>query len=126
MTRRSLMSCLSRSTRGWHPTPQGGIATDDNFSITFLRLLTPTLAVGGDTTWTDRQRNGFSARQGLTSTHLLAKSLLYENDPHETLVSGSFIAGIGGLGSKGVGSGGPYSLGPSITFGKASETCPIN
>jgi hypothetical protein len=89
-----------------HPTPQGGNATDDDFSITFLRLLTQTLAIGGDTTWTDRQRDGFSARQGLSSTHLLVKSLLYENDPHEML-SVSLIAGIGGLGSKGLDSGGP-------------------
>jgi hypothetical protein len=32
-----------------HPTREGGDATDDAFSLTFLRLLTPRLAVGGDT-----------------------------------------------------------------------------
>jgi hypothetical protein len=32
-----------------HPTREGGEASDDSFSVTFQRLLTRTLAVGGDT-----------------------------------------------------------------------------
>jgi len=43
-------------------------------------------------------------------THLLVKGLVYENDPHETLVSASFIDGLGKLGTKAVGGYGPYTL----------------
>jgi hypothetical protein len=45
-----------------HPTREGGEATDDAFSLTFLRLLTPKLAIGGDSTWLRRARDGFSTR----------------------------------------------------------------
>jgi hypothetical protein len=107
-----------------HPTREDGKATDDSFSITFQRLLTPTLAIGGDTTWVVRSRDRFSTREGFTATHLTTKGLLYENDPHETLISGSLTAGIGGLGSKGVGSGGPYTIQPGITFGKGFGDLP--
>ena len=107
-----------------HPTTEGGDATDNALTFSFGRLLTPTLEIGGDTTWINRQRAGFSTRKGLSSTHALIKALLYRNDPHEVLISGSFIAGIGGLGSKGVGSGGPYTLQPSITFGKGFGDLP--
>jgi hypothetical protein len=84
---------------------EGGEATDDGLSFSVGRLLTPTLEIGGDTTWVNRQRSGFSSRDGFFSTHLLVKTLLYESDPHETLITGSFVARIGGLGSNGVGSG---------------------
>jgi hypothetical protein len=107
-----------------HPTTEGGEATDDSFAITFQRLLTPKLAVGGDTNWIMRRRDGFSTREGFFATHLTMKGLLYENDIHETLISGSFMAGIGGLGGKGVGSGGPYSLQPAVTFGKGFGDLP--
>ncbi len=107
-----------------HPTTEGGDATDDALTVSVGRLLTPTLEIGGDTTWIHRQRDGFSTRNGLSSTHVLMKTLLYKNDPHETLISGSFIAGIGGLGGKGVGSGGPYTLQPSVTFGKGFGDLP--
>ena len=46
----------------------------------------------------------------MSVTHLLVKGLVYENDPHETLVSASFIDGLGKLGTKAVGGYGPYTL----------------
>ena len=55
-------------------------------------LLTPTLQVGIDTGWTQRSRNGFSSQAGPEMTSLNLKTLVYENDPHET-VSASF-AGV--------------------------------
>ncbi len=115
---------LPLNSRFEHPTDEGGEAKDDSYTAAFLKLVAPTLAVGGDTTWTDRKRSGFSTREGFTSTHVLVKSLLYENDPHETLIAGSLIAGIGGLGSKGVGGGGPFSIQPSVTFGKGFGDLP--
>jgi hypothetical protein len=107
-----------------HPTREGGEATDDTFSLTFLRLLTPRLAIGGDTTWLRRARDGFSTRTGFGVTHLLIKGLVYENDPHETLVSTSLIWGFGNLGTKAVGGYGPYTLQPSVTFGKGFGNLP--
>jgi hypothetical protein len=107
-----------------HPTGEGGEATDDAFSLTLLRLLTPSLAIGGDSTWLRRGRDGFSTRTGFGITHLLIKGLVYENDPHETLISASLIWGIGGLGTKAVGGYGPNTLQPSITFGKGFGDLP--
>lgn len=101
-----------------HPTSEGGIATDDSFSLTFFRLLTPTIGMGGDATWLRRGRDGFSARTGFGAAHLVVKGLAYENDPHETLVSVGFAGGFGSLGTKAVGGYGPYTLQPSVTFGK--------
>jgi hypothetical protein len=51
-----------------HPTREGGDATDNAFSLTFLRLLTPRLAIGGDGTWLRRARDGFSTRTGFDVT----------------------------------------------------------
>ena len=107
-----------------HPTREGGQATDDAFSVTFLRLLTPRLAIGGDATWLRRGRDEFSMRTGFGGAHLLIKGLVYENDPHETLISASFIWGIGGFGTKAVGGYGPNILQPSITFGKGFGDLP--
>ena len=107
-----------------HPTREGGEATDDAFSLTFLRLLTPRLAVGGDCTWLRRARDGFSTRSGFGITHLLIKGLVYENDPHETLMSASLIWGIGGFGTKAVGGYGPNAVQPSLTFGKGFGDLP--
>ena len=39
-----------------HPTREGGDATDDAFTVTFLRLLTRRIAIGGDGTWLRRGR----------------------------------------------------------------------
>lgn len=61
-------------------------------------------------------------------THLLIKGLVYENDPHETLMFASLIWGVGVFGTKAVGGYGPNTLRPSLTFGsefsssKSSET----
>jgi hypothetical protein len=109
-----------------HPTREGGNATqtDDTFSLTFLRLLTPRIAFGGDTTWLRRARDDFSTRTGFGVTHLLIKGLVYENDPHETLISASLVWGIGGSGTKAVGGYGPNTLQPSITFGKGFGDLP--
>jgi hypothetical protein len=107
-----------------HPTREGGEAIDDAFSVTFLRLLTPRLAIGGDATWLRRARDEFSTRTGFGGAHLLIKGLGYENDPHETLISASFIWGIGGFGTKAVGGYGPNTLQPSITFGRGLGDLP--
>jgi hypothetical protein len=109
-----------------HPTREGGEATDDAFSLTFLRLLTPRLAIGGDATWLRRVRDGFSTRTGFGITHLLIKGLVYENDPHETLISASLIWGVGDFGTKAVGGYGPNTLQPSLTFGKGFGDLPDN
>ena len=101
MIRRSRTSFSSRFTiRLEHPPREDCEATDDAFSLTFLRLLTPRLAIGGDCTWLRRVRNGFSTRTGFGITHLLIKALVYENDPHETLISASLIRGVGNFSTK--------------------------
>jgi hypothetical protein len=49
---------------------------------------------------------------------------VYENDPHETLISTSLIWGIGGFGTKAVGGYGPTTLQRSIKFGKGFGDLP--
>lgn len=90
MIRRSRMSFLCRSMITLN-VQDGGAATDDAFSLTFLRLLMPRLAIGGDCTWLRRARDGFSTRTGFGITHLLIKGTVYENDRHETLISASLV-----------------------------------
>ena len=45
-----------------HPTREGGDATDDAFTLTFLRLLTPRIGIGGDATWLRRARDEVMTR----------------------------------------------------------------
>jgi hypothetical protein len=63
-------------------------------------------------------------RTGFGITHLLIKGLVYENDPHETLISASLIWGIGDFGTKAVGGYGPNTLQTSLTFGKGLGDLP--
>ena len=42
-----------------HPTRDGGDAMDDTFTVTFLRLLTPRIAIGGDGNWLQTRTRWF-------------------------------------------------------------------
>ena len=101
-----------------HPAGDGTDVTDTAIEGSFSRLLTPTLLVGIDTGWIRRSRSGFGSWTGFDATSLNLKTLVYENDPHETLVSAGFNWGIGHSGAQAVGADRTTTLQPGLFFGR--------
>ena len=101
-----------------HPAGDGTDVTDKEVTSAFSRLLTPTLLVGIDTGWTERSRGGFPSQAGPDVTNLNLKTLVYENDPHETLISASFAWGIAYSGSRAIGADRAATLQPGLFFGR--------
>jgi hypothetical protein len=87
-------------------------------------LLTPDIAVGADGSWVQRERRGFPQQSGFGATSLTVKGRVFENDPHEALVSAAFTWSIGGSGDRSVGGGGPNALQPAVLFGKGFGDLP--
>jgi len=109
-----------------HPLDTGGgpNVLDNSISWAFARLLTPELSIGANGGWLHRGSGGFPTQNGFDQTSITLKQLLYKNELHETLISGSLTWGIGGSGVQGVGANGPNTLLPSITFGKGFGDLP--
>lgn len=107
-----------------HPVPEGGSAVDNSFAGSFTRLLTPTIAVGADSNYTLRDRRGFGQQSGSGPTHLNVKGLLFEDDPHETLISASLSWGVGGLGDKSVGATSFSTFTPGLFAGRGFGDLP--
>jgi hypothetical protein len=101
-----------------HPAGDGTDVTDTAIESSFSRLLTPTLLVGIDTGWIERGRSGFRSQTGFDATSLDLKTLVYENDPHETLVSAGFNWGIGHSGDQAVGADRAATFQPGLFFGR--------
>jgi hypothetical protein len=115
-------SRLPLFTSSKHPD-DGGDVVDNRFSWSFFRLLTPTLGVGIDSGWV--QRNwGSSQRSGFDTTSLSVKGEVYRNDLHEMLVSAALAWDIGHSGAQGVGANGPDAIHPGIFFGKGFGDLP--
>ena len=93
-----------------------GTAVDKALSVGLSRLLTPRLAFATGSTWIDRNTQATSNTRGFDTTSLALKGLLYENDPHETLLSAAFGWGLPGVGSRPLGAHG--SIEPGIFFGR--------
>ncbi len=115
-------SRLPLFTSSKHPD-DGGDVVDNRFSWSFFRLLTPTLGVGIDSGWV--QRNwGSSQRSGFDTTSLSVKGEVYRNDLHETLVAAALAWDVGHSGAQGVGANGPDAIHPGIFFGKGFGDLP--
>jgi hypothetical protein len=115
-------SRLPMFTSSKHPD-DGGDVVDNRVSWSFFRLLTPTLGVGIDSGWV--QRNwGSSQRSGFDTTSLSVKGELFRNDLHEMLVSAALAWDIGHSGAQGVGANGPDAIHPGIFFGKGFGDLP--
>jgi hypothetical protein len=106
-----------------HPAHDGSEVTDKGFEWSFMRLLTPTVAVGIDSGWIHRNWGAFQ-RSGFETTNLTIKGALYRNDLHEALVSASLAWGIGGSGAQPVGINAPDIVEPGIFFGKGFGDLP--
>ena len=87
----------------------GTEVTDESLNWQLTRLLIPNVAIVVDAGlihrgWPDFQHSGFD------STTLSLKGPLYENDPHEILLSVQLSWTIGQSGTPAVGAGGPNTL----------------
>lgn len=101
----------------------GSAVTDQGVNWQFTRLIVPNLAVVVDSgvihrDWPQLQRNGFD----ITTVSL--KGLLYENDPHEVLLSAAVSWGIGGSGARAVGARDISIFQPALYFGKGFGDLP--
>jgi hypothetical protein len=112
-------------SRDKHPGPVEGKVLDTTVGASLTRLLLPELAIMADSNWTEHDRKALRSETGFGPTHLsLKKGLLYENDPHETLVSASLAWGIAGLGNPAVHDT-PYNVvAPGIFFGRGLGDLP--
>jgi hypothetical protein len=104
--------------------PDGGAdITDNRIGWSFTRLLTPTVSIGVDSGWI--QRNwGVASRSGFDTTALTLKDLLYRNEVHEVMISTGVAWGIGHSGGQGVGTNLPDMILPGIFFGKGFGDAP--
>jgi hypothetical protein len=109
-----------------HPAEDGSLVTGTSLPTAFVRLLTPDLAFGVDTAAVWRDRKGLPEQSGFETTNLTLKGLLYQNDPHEVLISAAMTWGLGGTGSKAVGGGQPGIFQPGLFFGKGFGDAPDN
>jgi len=105
-----------------HPA-EGGIVGDDRINWSFVRLLTPTLAVSIDSGWIHRSW-GDLHRSGFDTTNVGIKGEVFRNNEYETLISAGVTWGIGRSGAQGVGANGPDTIQPGIFFGKGFGDLP--
>src|SRR5262249_53069776 len=105
-----------------HPA-EGGNVTDDRINWSFVRLLTPTVAVGIDSGWIHRSWDALQ-RSGFDTTNIGIKAEVFRNNEHEALVSAGLAWGIGRSGAQGVGANGPDTIQPGVFFGKGFGDLP--
>lgn len=97
---------------------------DRAFYGSFQRLLIEDLAVGINSGGIWRTGGGLSPRAGFDQTSLSLKQQVYRNDLQETLVAASLTWGIGGTGSRAVGTRAPNTLAPALAFGQGFGALP--
>jgi hypothetical protein len=107
-----------------HPVAENDNVDDSTAAASFARLLTPDLAVGVDSSWTQWKRQALQRQDGFDTTSISLKGRFYENDPHEALISASLGWGVPDSGSTAVGAGAPGSIQPAILFGKGFGDVP--
>lgn len=101
----------------------GAIVTDRGATMSFARLLTPTVSIGVDSGFV--RRDWESARQSsATGTNLTLKSKIYEDDLNETLVAASLIYGLPQTGAKRIGASTSATIAPSLYLGQGFGALP--
>ena len=105
-----------------HPAESGDVL-DNSINWSFVRLLTPTLAVSVDTGWIYRSW-GALHRSGFDTTNIGIKAEAFRNNEHEALLSAGLAWGIGRSGAPGVGANEPDRIQPGIFFGKGFGDLP--
>ena len=99
---------------------------DTTVAASFARLLTPDLALGVDSSWSQWSRKGLPRQRGVGMTTVSLKGRVYENDPHEELLSFSLGWGIPKSGSQTVRAGGPATFQVGAFGGKGFGNLPDN
>jgi hypothetical protein len=114
---------LSPFTSEQHQAADGSDVVDNTISLAIMRLLTPTLGIVVESGWIHRNW-GELRTTGFDATAIALKGLLYKNEEHEIMLSGTMAWRIGGSGSRGVDGAGPHALEPGIFFGKGFGDLP--
>ena len=107
-----------------HPVGNSDVVTDTGVGGSFARLLTPDLAFGMDSSWTQWKRTGLRSQSGFGTTSISLKGRFYQDDPHETLVSASLGWGVPNSGSPAVDASVPGSIQPGVFAGKGCGDLP--
>jgi hypothetical protein len=100
-----------------------GEEVDTSAAISFVRLLTPTLALGMDKGWKRLNSNGIS-RFGADPTTLSLKSEVLRNDPAEFLTAASIGWTLAGSGDAAIGANTPHTISPGVFAGKGFGSLP--
>ena len=107
-----------------YPVSSGDVVTDTTVDASFARLLTPDLAFGADSSWTQWKRKSLRSESGFGVTSINLKGRFYENDPHEALVSASLGWGLPGSGSSAIDAAVSSSIQPGVFVGKGFGDLP--
>lgn len=105
-----------------HPG-DGGDVIDNRIGWSFMRLLTPTIALGIESAWVHRNW-GPSQQSGFDAAKLALKGLVYKNEPHEIMISAALAWGPAASGAQGVGASKADTIEPGIFFGKGFGDLP--
>ena len=105
-----------------HSDDEGNVL-DNAISWQFSRLLTSTTSVGIGSGFIRRDWDG-TRRSGFDETELNIKTLLYQSDLHEVMISAGLAGGIGRTGAMGVGANQFTTIQPGVFFEKALATFP--
>jgi hypothetical protein len=100
-----------------------GTVLDQNFPVSFSRLLLPNLMLGVDSGY-DRRSWGETRRDGMTATTLSVKTQVLRDDDRETLAAVKLGWAIGGSGAADVGANAPDILKPGVFFGQGLGNLP--
>ncbi len=106
-----------------HPPEAGDDVVDNAFGLEFSRLLTPTVSLGVSSGYMHRNWGGVS-RSGFDETSLMLKTLLWQNDLDEVMVSAGLTGRVGSSGAQGVGANQFSRVGPGLFFGKGFGDAP--
>src|SRR5215471_16201344 len=89
----------------------------------FSTLLTPTISIGVGGGFIHRDWGG-ARRSGFDETDVMIKTMLYQNDVHEVMISAGVAGGIGRSGAIGVGANQFTTVQPGVFFGKGFGDLP--
>jgi hypothetical protein len=102
---------------------QGSNVVENRINWSFVRLLTPTLAVSIDSSWI-HQNWPIGQTSGFGTTDIGLKYEAFRNNEHEALVSVGLAWGIGQSGAQAVGADEPNTIQPAVFFGKGFGNLP--
>ncbi|WP_407179179.1 hypothetical protein [Bradyrhizobium sp. STM 3562] len=104
---------------------EGSDGLESRINWSFVRLLTPTIAVSIDQGWIHRSFSA-GALSGFDTTNIGIKGEIFRDNRHEALISAGLAWGIGQSGARSIGASAPDTLQPGLFFGKGFGDLPDN